>query len=65
MRLDQRVEGLARLSPSILREFLTYSVIGLASDPLAARGKADKILLHIEEVSKAKSQLAYSIVLHG
>ncbi len=62
MRLDQRVEGLARLSPSILREFLTYSVIGLASDPLAAREKADKILLHIEEVSKAKSQLAYSIV---
>jgi len=62
MRLDQRVEGLARLSPSILREFLTYSVIGLASDPSAAREKADRILLHIEEVSKAKSQLAYSIV---
>jgi hypothetical protein len=62
MRLDQRVEGLARLSPSILREFLTYSVIGLASDPVAAREKADKILLHIEEVSSAKSQLAYSIV---
>lgn len=62
MRLDQRVEGFARLSPSILREFLTYSVIGLASDPLPAQEKADKILLHIEEVSKAKSQLAYSIV---
>ncbi len=62
LRLDHRVEGLARLSPSILREFLTYSVIGLASDPLPARRKAEKIRLHIEEVSKAKSQLAYSIV---
>ena len=62
LRLDDRVEGLARLSPSILREFLTYSVIGLASDPLPAREKAAKILSHVEEVSKAKSQLAYSIV---
>jgi hypothetical protein len=62
LRLDQRVKGLARLSPSILREFLTYSVIGLAGDPLAAKKKAEKILLHVEEVSRAKSQLAYSIV---
>lgn len=62
LRLDQRVEGFARLSPSILREFLTYSVIGLASDPPPAREKAARILSHIEEVSRAKSQLAYLIV---
>ena len=35
LRLDQKVEGYARLSPSILREFLTYSVVGLADDPAA------------------------------
>lgn len=28
LRLDKRVEGYARLSPSIRREFLTYTVIG-------------------------------------
>jgi hypothetical protein len=39
MRLDSAVEGYARLSPSIRREFLTYTCVGLASqtDLLAAR----------------------------
>jgi hypothetical protein len=32
LRLDRRVEGFARLSPSVLREFLTYSVVGLVGD---------------------------------
>ena len=35
LRLDRRVDGYARLSPSILREFLTYTVVGLADDPAA------------------------------
>ena len=29
LRLDQAVEGYARLSPSIRREFLNYTVVGL------------------------------------
>jgi hypothetical protein len=33
LRLDRNIDGFARLSPSILREFLTYSVIGLRGDP--------------------------------
>lgn len=41
VRLDRRVEGYARLSPSILREFLTYSVVGLADDPAAIDLRAD------------------------
>ena len=62
LRLDRRVKGYARLSPSILREFLTYSVIGPASDQRAIAERAQKISLHIEAVSRAKSELAYSIV---
>jgi hypothetical protein len=62
LRLDRRVEGYARLSPSILREFLTYSVIGLAKDQSAIAERARKISLHIEAVSRAKSQLAFSTV---
>jgi len=62
LRLDQRVEGFARLSPSILRDFLTYSVIGLAWDPEPIRTKAEQVLLHIETVNRAKSLLAYTVV---
>jgi hypothetical protein len=62
MRLDRRIDGFARLSPSILREFLTYSVVGNNQDHASLNRKADNIATHIEEVSKAKSELAYSIV---
>jgi hypothetical protein len=39
LRLDRTVEGYARLSPSIRREFLTYTVVGVAGqmDEIAAR----------------------------
>ena len=39
LRLDKTVDGYARLSPSIRREFLTYTVVGLAdqTDEMAAR----------------------------
>ncbi|MBW2610309.1 MAG: hypothetical protein JRC68_08190 [Deltaproteobacteria bacterium] len=62
LRLDRRIEGYARLSPSILREFLTYSVIGLSRDYPSLVRRADQLLSHIEEVSRAKSEMAYSIV---
>jgi hypothetical protein len=62
MRLDRRVDGFARLSPSILREFLTYTVIGLSKDEIQVAEKAQAINLHIEQISKAKSELAYRIV---
>jgi len=62
LRLDCRIDGFARLSPSILREFLTYSVIGLAVDPDATLRKAEKIRSHIEEVTRSKSELAYAII---
>jgi hypothetical protein len=62
MRLDRRIEGFARLSPSILREFLTYSVVGTNQDHPSLDRKVDRIASHIEEVSKAKSELAYNLV---
>ena len=62
LRLDRRIEGFARLSPSILREYLTYSVIGRAKDESALFQKANEVASHIEEVSRAKSEVVYSVV---
>ncbi|MBN1847305.1 MAG: nucleotidyltransferase domain-containing protein [Deltaproteobacteria bacterium] len=62
LRLDRKIEGFARLSPSIMREFLTYTVIGFSNDPYSVSARAQKIISHIEEVSRAKSSMAYSIV---
>jgi hypothetical protein len=62
LRLDRRIEGLARLSPSILRDFLTYSVIGRSQDDAALNQKANEVASHIEAVSRAKSEVVYSVV---
>jgi hypothetical protein len=61
LRLDSKIEGFARLSPSILREFLTYSVVGFPWDQGSLVRKANEIASHIKEVSKAKLELANSI----
>lgn len=61
LRLDRRIEGYARLSPSILREFLTYSIIGSQGDHDSLERKAREIIAHTEEISRAKSDLAYNI----
>lgn len=62
LRLDRRIKGYARLSPSILREFLTYTAVGLSRDLDGLRGKAEGIRSRISEVSRLKSELAYSMV---
>src|SRR5512136_538394 len=62
LRLDQKVEGFARLSPSILREFLTYTVVGLARDTEALDRRAEILLQHIRQVSKSKRVLVQGIV---
>lgn len=58
LRLDRRLEGVARLSPSILREFHTYTVVGLASDPEAIEAKAEALAEHVRAVSRQKLELA-------
>lgn len=62
LRLDRGVEGFARLSPSILREFLTYAVVGIQGNSGLVEQKAKELVTHIEEVSRAKLELAYRIV---
>lgn len=61
-RLDRRVPGYARLSPSILREFLTYTVVGLADDPSALEGRRREVEAHTVAVSQRKRDLAARLV---
>lgn len=62
LRLDCRVDGFARLSPSILREFLSYSVIGLVEHPETISSKVAEMAAQIEMVSQYKRKLAHRIV---
>jgi hypothetical protein len=62
LRLDRKIEGYARLSPSILREFLTYSVVGLAVDNATIERKAEALQNHFKKISKYKSDLASNLV---
>lgn len=62
LRLDENVEGYARLSPSILREFLTYTVVGLASEPAALVRRADELGDRVRAISAAKRRLATRLV---
>ncbi len=62
LRLDRKVEGYARLSPSILREFLTYSVVGLRGQPDALRQACRDVREHAHAVSHAKLELAKGLI---
>ncbi len=62
LRLDREVEGFARLSPSILREFLTFSVVGVQGDPNPLEQKARELIAHIEKVVNDKVELVYRVV---
>ncbi len=62
LRLDRRVNGFARLSPSILREFLTYSVVGLPGEPRLLDQRTQEIYSRAVEVSRSKLDLARSFV---
>ena len=62
LRLDKRIQGFARLSPSILREFLTYTVIGLNTDFTKIEEKAKTLLESIEKISREKFELSKEII---
>ncbi len=62
LRLDPHVEGYARLSPSILREFSTYSVIGLAGEPESLEKRRLEIAARIEMISREKHALARRVI---
>jgi len=58
LRLDRRVEDYGRLSPSIMREFLTYTVIGLRETLPAIEERADHLGHEIKTISRNKFELA-------
>lgn len=58
LRLDRKVDGYARLSPSIMREFLNYTVVGIASESKAISKKAEMIEKEVSAISSKKIKLA-------
>lgn len=58
LRLDRNVDGYARLSPSIRREFLTYTFVGLDTQQEALYKKTQKLQDEIREISQAKREVA-------
>jgi hypothetical protein len=62
LRLDEKVAGYARLSPSILREFLTYSVVGLADGLPALEKRTEQLAASIRNISANKLKLASRVL---
>lgn len=58
MRLDSAVDGYARLSPSIRREFLTYTLVGLETQRDAIETRAAELEKTAQAVSREKIDLA-------
>ena len=62
LRLDRQVEGYARLSPSIMREFMNYTIIGLAGQPDEIDRRATVLEDEIIHISQDKFQLTQEII---
>jgi hypothetical protein len=58
VRLDKNVEGYARLSPSIRREFLTYTLLGLEEQATEIEIKAKRLREEILRIGQAKLDIA-------
>ncbi len=58
VRLDRTVEGFARLSPSILREFMTYTVVGLPGREGDLDRAARRLQARTKAISKGKLRVA-------
>jgi len=62
LRLDRTIDGWARLSPSIRREFLTYTVLGGPGQQAAVSERAGKLTREADRISRAKSYLARDVM---
>lgn len=62
LRLDRAVNGYARLSPSIRREFLTYALVDLAENQERLYRRARDLSAEIVEISDAKRRLTHKAV---
>ena len=63
LRLDYQVSGYARLSPSIMREFYGYTVVGNSRSTEKIIQKAEKLRREIGEISKNKLSIARNIIV--
>lgn len=63
LRLDRNVQGYARLSPSIRREFLTYMLVGLDSQMDALTARANVLKKETQHISEAKRDMAREAVM--
>ena len=58
LRLDRAVDGFARLSPSIRREFLTYTLLDVVEEQERLAERALRLTADILRISEAKRRLA-------
>ena len=58
LRFDRAIDGWARLSPSIRREFLTYTVLGNVDQDVAVIERAKKLAKESDRTSRLKSYIA-------
>jgi hypothetical protein len=63
LRLDRTVQGYARLSPSIRREFLTYTYVGLDSQVAALTAKVEALKQETKQISQSKLEMARECVV--
>jgi hypothetical protein len=63
LRLDRNVQGYARLSPSIRREFLTYMFVGLDSQMDALDARASALKKETQRISQAKRDMAREAIM--
>lgn len=62
LRFDKQVENYARLSPSIMREFHGYTVIGTEDQHEEISRKAELVHKDIIEISRRKYKLAQEVI---
>jgi hypothetical protein len=62
LRLDRTVEGYARLSPSIRREFLTYTVVGVAGQMGEIATRCLELQRGFVRISQYKRELARDVI---
>jgi hypothetical protein len=65
LRLDRSVQGYARLSPSIRREFLTYTIIGLTNQADELSAKAVALRQETRRISEDKCELAQQTTIQA
>jgi hypothetical protein len=58
LRFDRRIEGYARLSPALEREFLTYTVVGLGEDAQEIEKQALELDAEIKRISEEKLRVS-------